>query len=94
MDTDSLSNEAYGIIQYAASSDDTLKSILGASCSDCKDENEYLQNVLEIIEDIEAEPREYLEEWGLEEKFSAAQYKKHLKLLKAKVKDVIEMPED
>jgi hypothetical protein len=94
MDTDYLSHQAYGIIQYAASFDDTLESILGASCSECKDEDEYLKNVMEIIEEIEEEPSEYLEEWGLEEQFSVAQYRKHLGNLKIEVNKVIKMLKD
>ena len=94
MDTDYLSLQAYGIIEYAASFDDTLKSILGSSCSECKDEDEYLKNALELIEEIEEEPSEYLEEWGLNEQFTVAQYRKHLKGLKAEVKKVMEIPKD
>ena len=94
MDTDYLSHQAYGIIQYAASFDDTLKSILGASCSECKDEDEYLKNVKELIEEIEEETSEYLEEWGLDEQFTVAQYRKQLKGLKSEVEKVMEMPKD
>ena len=94
MDTDFLSNEAYGIIQCTASFDDTLKSILGESCSDCNNEHDYLQKVLEIIDEIESETSEYLEDWGLEVQFSVTQYRKHLKLLRAKVKEVMAFPEN
>ena len=85
MDTDYLSHQAYGIIQYAAGFDDTLKSILGSSCSECKNEDEYLKNVLEIIEEIEEEPSEYLEEWCLADQFTAVQYRKYLGNLKIEV---------
>ena len=94
MDTDYLSNQAYGIIQFAANFDDTLKSILGASCSQCKDEDEFLKIVMELIEEIEEEPSEYLDEWGLEEHLTVAQYKNHLKNLKIEVKKVMEIPKD
>jgi hypothetical protein len=93
MDTDYLSHQAYGIIQYAANFDDTLKSILGASCSECKDEEQYLIYVMELIEEIEGETSEYLEEWGLEGQFTVAQYRKHLKGLKTEVKKVMKIPE-
>jgi hypothetical protein len=94
MDTDYLSHQAYGIIQCAANFDDTLKSILGASCSECKDEDEYLKKVMEIVAGIEEEPSEYLEVWGLEEQFTVAQYRNHLINLKMEVKKVMEIPKD
>jgi hypothetical protein len=94
MDTDYLSLQAFGIIQYASEFDDTLQSILGSSCSECKDEDEYLKNLLEIIEEIYEEPSEYLEEWGLEDQFTVAQYRKHLKNLKIEVEKVMAMPTD
>jgi len=94
MDTDYLSHQAYSIIQYAANFDETLKSILGASCSECKDEDEYLKNVMELIEEIQEDTSEYLEEWGLDEQFTVAQYRKHLKGLVAEVKKVMEIPKE
>ena len=94
MDTDYLSHQAYGIIQYAAEFDDTLKSILGVSCTKCRDEDEYLKNVMELIEEIQEETSEYLEEWGLDEQFTVAQYRKHLKGLEREVRKVMEIPED
>lgn len=39
MDTDFLSNEAYNLICMAASFDDTLKALMGASCSEHESED-------------------------------------------------------
>ena len=90
MDTNDLSDQAYELIWQAAKIDDTLKSILGSTCSECENEDEYLKTVMEIIEEIEEETKDYLEEWGLEEMITVVQYRKHLKKLKLQVKEVID----
>lgn len=94
MDTNDLSDQAYELIWQAAKIDDTLKSILGSTCSECENEDEYLKTVMEIIEEIEEETNDYLEEWGLEEMFTVGQYRNYLKKMKLQVKEVIEMPKD
>jgi len=92
MDTDFLSEEAYGIILCAGNFDDTLQTLLGAACSECKDEEEYLKHISEIISEIKTETMEYLEDWGLEDTFSVKEYRQKLKTLEAEIQKVIKIP--
>ena len=49
---------------------------------------------MELIEEIQEDTSEYLEEWGLDEQFSVAQYRKNLKGLMTEVKKVMEIPKE
>ena len=55
MDTDDLSERAYGIIAQAARVCDTLKAELGALSMECKNESEWLEGVqnrlMRIVDD-------------------------------------------
>jgi hypothetical protein len=92
MDTDFLSEEACNIIRVAAGFDDTLKAILGASCSDCTGEEEYLKHISDLITEIKKDTRDYLEEWGLDDSFSVRKYREKLATVEAEIQKVLKIP--
>jgi len=67
MDTDDLSDKAYGIIVHAAQECDTLKTELGALSYDCENEDAWLVKVQTRLGKIGKDPQEYVEYWNLEE---------------------------
>lgn len=91
MDTDYLSKEAYNLICIAASFDDTLKALMGASCSQHKNEDECLNGFLELYDEIEEEPEEYFEDWGAPEIENYEKYKSKLDELRKETKKVMQM---
>ena len=78
MDTDDLSDKAYGIIVHAARVCDTLKAELGALSSNCENEGKWLESVQNHLMTIVDDPDEYVEYWNLEEEegIDASQIKK------------------
>ncbi|MFW2368664.1 MAG: hypothetical protein ACN4GW_19785 [Desulforhopalus sp.] len=67
MDTDDFSDMAWAIIVQAAEVSDTLKTELGAMSSRCDTEDEWLQTVLDYLQEIIEDPESYAESWDLEE---------------------------
>jgi len=67
MDTDNLSEKAYGIIVHAAQVSDTLKADLGARSLRYASEDDWLRGVQKLIQKIIQEPDEYMDYWNLEE---------------------------
>ncbi len=66
MDTDDLTEMAWDVIMRAARVSDTLKAELGAMASQFQSEDEWLQGVRAHLEEIAADPAEYVESWDLE----------------------------
>jgi len=91
MDTDELSTEAYNLILIAARFDDSLKALMGASCSKYSNEEEYLEGLLELYEEIDEDPEDYFEEWGMPEVDNIKDYKMKLEELRKETKRVIKM---
>ncbi len=67
MDTDDLSDKAYGIIVHAAQECGTLKTELGVLSSDCENEDVWLEKVQAHLNEIAKDPEAYVEYWNLEE---------------------------
>lgn len=67
MDTDDLSEKAYGIIVLAARVSDTLKAELGALSYECENEDAWLRSVQNLLTAVVEDPDEYVEYWNLEE---------------------------
>ena len=78
MDTDDLSEKAYGIIVQAARVCDTLKAELGALSLGCENEVAWLHRVGNRLRKIVEDPGAYVEYWNLEEEegIDASQIKK------------------
>lgn len=66
MDTDDLTEMAWGIIVSAACVSDTLKAELGAMASRFKTEDEWLRGVRVHLLEICEDPDEYVDAWDLE----------------------------
>lgn len=67
MDTDDLSEKAYGIFVHAARMCDTLKAELGALSCECKNEDEWLDRVQSHLRKIVKDPAGYVKTWDLDE---------------------------
>jgi len=79
MDTDDLSEEAFGVIRKANDVSHFLKTDLGALSRLYKKEEEYLKGMENFIKDIIADPMSFQDEWMLEEPL---EHKKLLQLEK------------
>ena len=67
MDTDDFSEMAWEIIVQAAQVSDTLKTELGAMSMEYTSEDDWLRGIREYLQEIVADPEEYVEFWDLEE---------------------------
>lgn len=66
MDTDDLTEMAWGVIVSASQVSDTLKAELGAMASRFRAEDEWLRGVRAHLVDIFEDPAEYVDSWDLE----------------------------
>jgi hypothetical protein len=66
MDTDDLTEIAWGVIVRASQVSDTLKAELGAMASRFKNEDEWLRGVRAHLVEIFEGPAEYVDSWDLE----------------------------
>lgn len=66
MDTDVLTEMAWGIIVSASRVSDTLKAELGAMASGFRTEDEWLRGVRAHLVEIFEDPAEYVDSWDLE----------------------------
>ncbi len=94
MDTDDLTEMAWGVIVRAAQVSDTLKAELGAMASRFKTEDEWLRGVRAHLEEILEDPAEYVEDWDLEntEAVTAAIIGSIAVELRGRVDNVLSMP--
>jgi hypothetical protein len=67
MDTDELSEKAWGIIVQAAQVSDTLKVELGALSGRYQNEDDWLRGVQQFLRKIVEDPGGYVDYWNLEE---------------------------
>jgi hypothetical protein len=67
MDTDDLSDMAWGIIARAAQVSDTLKADLGTRSGRYDNEDDWLSGVLIFLQRIVEDPGDYVDYWNLEE---------------------------
>jgi hypothetical protein len=66
MDTDDLTEMAWGVIASASQVSDTLKAELGSMASRFRSEDEWLRGVRAHLVDIFEDPAEYVDSWDLE----------------------------
>ncbi len=66
MDTDDLTEMAWGVVVRASQVSDTLKAELGAMTSRFKTEDEWLRGVRAHLVEIFEDPAEYVDSWDLE----------------------------
>ena len=92
MDTDQLTPMAYDSIGLAHDATDCLRSELGAICSDFRTEDDYLHGILDYVQEIEADPIEYLDSWDISEETDLGTFKHSLKLLREHIEETIATP--
>jgi len=92
MDTDYLTPMAYDCIIIANDASDVLKTDIGAACSRFEDENEYLEGILEFVKEIEKNPEDYLDSWGLLEELDISIFTAEVIILKEHIEKTIETP--
>ena len=83
---------AYECIRLAEDATDVLKSELGAACSGYGTEDEYLKDILEKMQQIQGDPREYLDWWKLLEQSNIIVFARKIKALKTHIEKTIATP--
>lgn len=95
MDTDNLSIEAYNsIIRKAEAFDHGLTLQFGVLSSDCKNENEYLEKAVLLIEDWESDIESAVDDIFYENISQINKFESVLKELKESIKEVQKIPVD
>ena len=92
MDTDELTELAYGCLRYADDASDCLKTEFGAACSAFKTENEYLTGMLEYVTEIEQDPESYLDYWNLSDHTDMQAFKQKIVVLREYIQKTIATP--
>ena len=92
MDTDQLTQMAYGCLGLADDASDCLKTEIGAACSEFRDEDEYLEGMLEYVTEIEAEPESFLDEWDLADDTDLRSFMQKLRVLREYIQKTIATP--
>jgi hypothetical protein len=64
MDTDDLTEMAYEAITRAGDALDVLRSEIGASAADKKEEDDFLRGVAVHLRKILKSPKQYLDHWN------------------------------
>jgi hypothetical protein len=90
MDTDQLSEKAYGCIMSAGKFSKALRAILGAGCSNFSNEDEYLRWALDFVTRWNDNPQESWEDWGQE--VPLPKFKTGLAKLRLHMAQTISMP--
>ncbi|WP_028320626.1 hypothetical protein [Desulfatiglans anilini] len=67
MDTEDLTEMAWGVIFSASQVSDTLKAELGAMASRFKTEDEWLRGVCAHLGEIFEDPAEYVDSWDMQD---------------------------
>ena len=93
MDTDDLSEEAYrAVIINADKFHHDLTLQFGVMASDCKDENEYLNEALLLIKEYESNIKRAIDEVFYENAPKKNKFKSALKEIKKAIKEVQKIP--
>ena len=88
MDTDDLTENAYEILRYTHEVNEFLWVEFGNMCRSYKNEDEYLNGLLNYTIDIKNSPGEFSEAWNLEEKIDT----KDLLKIEEKIRQVLSIP--
>lgn len=92
MDTDDMSHRAYECLLEACSIAEMLGTEMGAAARHCRTEDEFLKLMIDQIEEIEEDPIEYLESYGLEETADSRWLVRALVGLKRRITKVMNTP--
>jgi len=94
MDTDDLTEMAYESIIIANEITDFLKCDLGVRSKDYKDENAYLNGILNFVQKIRNDPKAYLNSWSLLEELDLCSFKERIKMLEKHILKTQKTPVD
>ena len=93
MDTSFLTIEAYDLlIGKSADISDDLTSEIGMIASESSDEDGYIKNVLEYLDEIFKDPEEFLESWDLIETTDIKKFKIKIKQLIVDLIELLKIP--
>ena len=81
MDTDYLTPMAYDCLRLAYDAADVLRAEIGAACRQYKNEDEYLQGILEDLKGIVEDPEDYLDSWNLLDETDAGVFVERVRAL-------------
>ncbi len=88
MDTDDLTENAYEILPYTHEVNEFLWVEFGSMCRNYKNEDEYLNGLLNYTIDIKNSPDEFSDAWNLEENIET----KELLKIEEKIRNVLSIP--
>ena len=71
---------AYHCIICANDATDVLKSELGAACGNYSTEDDYLKGILEHVNQIEEDPKDYLDSWNLLDEIDINVFKRKISI--------------
>ncbi|NQU42767.1 hypothetical protein HQ520_05745 [bacterium] len=92
METFDLTRMAYSCIGIAGRAADVLRSEIGAACSQYRIEDDYLRGILEDLEEIAADPEDYLDWWNLLEETDVGTFMRDLDALRGHIKRTLAIP--
>jgi hypothetical protein len=92
MDTDDLTEMAYGIITQAGDVLDVLRSEIGASAYNQKTEDDFLRGFLAHLRRIQKSPRVYLDFWNYLEEIDVKVFRNKVVELSSYVEQVLATP--
>ena len=92
MDTDYLTPMAYGCLSFANEASDVLKSELGAMCRQSSSEDDYLQQILVEVKEIECDPKEYLDWWNLLDEIDCFVFQEKIRSLRLHIEKTLNTP--
>lgn len=88
MDTDDLTENAYEILHYTHEVNEFLWVEFGSMCRNYKNEDEYLNGLLNYTTEIKNDPDEFSDAWNLEENIKI----KDLTKIEEKIRSVLSIP--
>ena len=90
MDTDELTEMAYESIGLAGEASLCLRAELGSACSEFRNEDDYLREILAYVKGIERAPQDYMDEWNIEH--DAGAFEQGLPILRKHIEKTLAVP--
>ena len=92
MDTNDLTEKAYEILTVAEGIDHIVTVYLGTICTRKSNEDEFLQEALEFVRGIAGSPKDFIENWGLEEVLEYGAFKQSMLNLWKQIEGIMAIP--
>jgi len=94
MDTDNLTPMAYETLSRAFEFCDVLRAEVGASVAEYRTEDDFLRGTRRYLNEILADPKEYLDSWNLLDDTDVKAFVAGVKSLRAHVTGTLKTPRD